>query len=58
MLPKEDKENTGMDHIEHDKDEKSLKIFQVLKVTIFVQDTMTITFCFYLKILIEVRSKI
>ena len=36
MLPKEDKENTGMDHIEHDKDEKSLKIFQVLKVTIFV----------------------
>jgi len=28
MLPNEDKENTGMDHIDHDKDEKSLKIFQ------------------------------
>ena len=30
MLPNEDKENTGMDHIGFDTDEKSLRIFQVI----------------------------
>jgi len=45
MLPNEDKENTGLDHIDFDKDEKSLKIFQNNKTFPFefdrVFDTMS-----------------